>query len=93
MFNGFGLCDILFAKNNAAAKRHIRQLSKISFLCSLYSTANNTEHEKRVVLLLLLHFALHGHAPDRKKQARTALLKLGIISNRELRPVVPKQNF
>jgi hypothetical protein len=75
---------ILFSADNKVAIQHLRDLTNIPNLIELYRDPQKSEHEERLVLMLLLTIARHSKTPDRKEEARAALLELGIVSKNNL---------
>ncbi len=78
------LVRILFSANDEVAIQHLRNLSDISYLIGLYHNSKKSEDEERLVLMLLLTIAQHSRTPDRKEEARKALLKLDIVCENDL---------
>jgi hypothetical protein len=70
---------ILFSADNKVAIQHLRVLSNIQNLIKLYSNPEKSDHEKRLILMLLLTIERYSKTPDRKEEASTALLELGIM--------------
>jgi hypothetical protein len=75
---------ILFSADNKVAIQHLWDLSNIPNLIKLYRDPQKSEHEERLVLMLLLTIARYSKTAARTQEARAALLELGIVSKNDL---------
>lgn len=78
------LVRILFSANDEVAKQHLRDLSDIPYLIGLYHNPKESEDEERLAKMLLLTIALRSRTPDRKEEARKALIELNIVREKDL---------
>jgi len=75
---------MLFSKDNEVAIVHLHSLSNIQFLSDLYRVPQKSKHDKRLAMMLLLTIALRSRTPDRKEEARKALIELNIVREKDL---------
>jgi hypothetical protein len=75
---------ILFSKDNEVAMEYLRKLTNIHFLIDLYRVPCELKYDKLVAQMLLLTIALRSRTPERKEEARKALIELNIVREKDL---------